>query len=198
MKSPLMAFVLIVGGLAFVRPDGQRADPPDDPQAVVSGDATSGQPNVEVLLAEAKLELAQFELRRAKQTNRQTQGTFRRTALDRLEQAVKISKIRLEFAKGKEHDLHAVHLLQLEGDVELAKRQLKAAKLANRRTPGAVPEMSLDRMRLQAEVTRLSLIRARESSNFESPEAHLQWQLDRLHEEIHHLRSQLELLALHE
>lgn len=197
MRFLLLISVAFCGVLQFTQPRTERRDVPQRlPGFAFDEVADDSESSLEVRLAETKLQLAQVELRRAIETNRRVPGTFPPGTLERLEQAVMVGNKQLALSKGKEHDLHAVHLLQLEAQVEFANRQQQAAMAANRRSPGVVDDTSLERLRLQAEVARLTLARARKPSSFESTQAHVQWQVDRLYDELQRLRNDVDVLSL--
>ena len=197
MKVIILTSAAVFGALYIVHPQTER-------HALftsVPGHATVENENdpearLDVRLAEAKLSLAKVELRRARETNRRIPGTIPPGTLERLEQAVKLGNKQLAYSKGEVRELHAVHLLQLEGEVELANRQLKAALAANTRAPDSFNATSIERLRLQADVARLTLARAREPGNFASVHAHVQWQLDSHYEEIQRLRNEIGVLLL--
>ncbi len=195
MRALISSSVLIFAVVQLNQPPGEHPEAPRRLPESASQVSEVGDGNLDVRLSEAKLRLARLELRRATDINRRVPGVFQRETLDRLAQAVKVAEKELAFAKGEEHNLHAVHLLQLEAEVELAKGQLQAATEANQRTARTVSAINLERFQLRAEIARLTLARAREASNFDSTEAHLQWQVDRLFEEIQRLRSEIPLLS---
>ncbi len=195
MKALVSIFVMIVAVVQSDQPPAERSEAPPRSPEKTSEVKEASDTDLDVRLAEAKLRLARFELSRAKGINRRVPGVYQQETLDRLEQVVKVAEKELALARGDEHDLHAVHLLQLEAELELTSRQLRAATEANQSAPHTVSAVNVERFRLRAEVARLTLARAKQASNFRSTEAHLQWQVDRLFEEIQRLRGEIPLLS---
>lgn len=191
MKAIILISIAIFGVQHYTQSGTEH---PDTDEGRL-GTAEVGGESVDIRLAESKLQLAQLELQRAQEINRRVSGTVQETTLQRLQQSVEVATKVLEFSRGEEQELHAVHLLQLEAEVKLANRQLKSAIEANRLAPGIVSATGLERFRLRAEVARLTLARAREASGFESTEAHLQWQVDHLYDEVQRLRNDIPQLA---
>ena len=94
--------------------------------------------------------------------------------------------------KGKQLDVHELHINQLKASVDLAKNQLQWVQEINKKIPGTYQAEYLKRSRLEVELKEIELKRARSSKVTKTPVDHLQWQIDQIQSEIMQLRRQLE------
>jgi hypothetical protein len=175
-------------GTLLARADGEKQ--------TAAPAANNGAAGIDVQLAEVKLKLADMEYRRAVETNRRSAGLIPRTVVEQLQDGVAEAKERLELTRDKKRDPRALHFLELEDVLKIAKLRVEAAEKTNQRDPAAVSKLDLESLRLKAEAARLMLARAREPASEESPTAHLQAQIDQLRDEIQSLNNRVEILSL--
>lgn len=152
--------------------------------------------SIEVRLAVTKLKLAEAELRRVMEANRRIPNTIPKTTVEWLHRNVELAKQQVELARQGGQPWHVLHIRQMEAALKTAESALARAEAMNRITPRTVDEVELERLHLKAEVARLSLAKARDPANVQSPEAHLQWQIDQLRDEIDRLKDQVERLSI--
>ncbi len=185
-------FLLAIGlgglsvGALVARTDGEKPTAPS---------ADNGVAGINVQLAEVKLKLADAEYRRAVETNRRSAGLIPKTVVEQLGDEVAEAKERLELTRDNKRDPRALHLLELEDVLKIAKLRVEMAEKTNQRDPAAISPLDLECFRLKAEEARLMLARAREPDQ-ESPTARLQAQIDQLRDEIQSLNNRVEILSL--
>lgn len=163
------------------------------------GHARADQKNAEsidVRIAEVKLKLAETELRRATEVNRRVARTIPDSTVGWLGRNVELAKQQVDLARQGDQHWHALHIRQMEAALRDAESRVQRAEGMNRRVPSSVGEFDLERLRLKAEIARLNLAKARDPANVNSPEAHLQWQVDQLRDEIDRLKDQVERLSI--
>ena len=152
--------------------------------------------SIDVQIAEAKLKLAETELRRVTEVNRRVARTIPDSTVGWLERNVELAKQQLDLARQGDQHWHALHIRQMEAALRDAESRVQRAEGMNRRVPRSVDEFDLERLRLKAEIARLNLAKARDPANVKSPEAHLQWQVDQVRDEIGRLKDQVERLSI--
>ena len=82
-------------------------------------------PNIDVRLAEAKLKLAEADLRWATEWNRRLRGTIQKSTVEWLQQNVKLANEHVDIARqGKQH-WHALHVRQMEATLRTAQSRLE-------------------------------------------------------------------------
>jgi hypothetical protein len=167
--------------------DGERQNAPA---------AENGVASIDVQLAGVKLKLADVEYHRAVELNTRSPGLIPRTVVEQLEDEVAEARERLELTRDKKRDPRALHLLELEDVLKIAKIRVEAAEKTNQRDPNAVSKLDLESLRLKAEAARLMLARARDPGSEESPTARLQSQIDQLRDDIQNLNNRVEILSL--
>ncbi len=180
-----------LGGLSvaalLARADGEK-------QSSKSSD--NGVAAIDVQLAEVKLKLADVEYRRAVETNHRSPGLIPRSVVEQLEDEVAEARERLELTRDKKRDPRALHLLELEDVLKIAKLRVEGAEKTSQRDPAAVSKLDLDSLRLKAEAARLMLARAREPDPGETTTTRLQSQIDQLRDDIRSLNNRVEILSL--
>jgi multidrug resistance efflux pump len=165
----------------------KREDSPADPTEA---------PNIDVRLAEAKLKLAEADLRSATEWNRRLRGTIPKSTVEWLQQNVKLAKEQVDIARQGKQPWHALHVRQMEATLRTAQSRLERAEAMNRAAPSSASNLDLERFRLKVEVARLNLTKAQDPANIKSPEAHLQLQVDQLRDEVDRLKDQVERLSI--
>lgn len=151
---------------------------------------------LDVRYARAALRLAQLDLERVLEANRRVSGIYPASVVEPLRQVVAIAEEQLQQTLARDGgNLHAIHLRNAEAAVKVAEADWQRAQSQNRRLPGTMSDIDLERARVAAEVARLGLTKAI-SVNPESPMEHIQWQLEELRKEVLRIRSQVEILSV--
>jgi hypothetical protein len=156
--------------------------------------AGRAQADLNVAYTRAYLKLAQLNLDMAMEANTRYPGTMPDTVLQPLRELVAIAQAELQEALGgKGRDVHALRVRFSEVGIAPAEAALRAAETVNQRSPGTVSPRELERLRLQLEVARLELARARSVGlDLEG----LQWQLLDLRKDLLQLQSRVEQLVV--
>ncbi len=153
---------------------------------------------VRVRYARANLQLAEIELRSALTENEKIPNLYTVQTIQRLRNNVGCAQEMLhqETHPGDDRP-HALHLREVEGTLKLAESGLAAAVAANKKVPGSVPDLEIERLRATADVAGLALEKAREPAVTQSPMDHLQWQLDRIRSELARLYVRMDKVESH-
>ena len=106
MKNLLL--LLAVGLLIGVVPS---AGQPPEPAKPAAGNEEIDKEKLDIEYAKTFLQLAQLELQRAMNTNRQVPGTFTKAALDALQQAVQVAQEQLSLSESKQHNKKTLYML---------------------------------------------------------------------------------------
>jgi hypothetical protein len=158
------------------------------------GQAPAEKEPLNVRYARAYLDLCKIDLQQAHNVNKSVAGTLTSSYLQPLEQAVRMAEEHLSDtlaeASGKQI---AINLRNEEVAAKLAEINYQKAASANARVAGTVNDLELERLRLTAEVAKLTLEKARIASQTEL--GYLQWQVDQLHDEVYRLRNIVAQLA---
>jgi hypothetical protein len=154
--------------------------------------AASGELNVRY--AEIYLQMAQLQLQRAIDTNKQVPGTFTNTAVEALRQSVFVAEKQLEMLKNSNGQPVNMFLVSAEVNARSSLAGYNRAKAVNQMSPGAIPPVEIERLRLTAELASINLEKVKSIGN-ESSQAFVQWQIDQLREEFFQLRNQLAQIA---
>lgn len=152
--------------------------------------------SVNVRYARTYLSLAKTELEIAEDANRRIGTLYPEITVQRLRNNVAFAEAQLKYElAGDEGDLHDVHLRELDGALKLAEAKLQKGLSMKKRLPQTVSDLEILRLRLAAEVARLTLERARSPQAQASPHAHLQWQLDQLRRQVLRLQVRADQLT---
>ncbi len=150
---------------------------------------------INVKYAETFLRLSEVQLQKILDFNRRVPGGFSEAEVERLRRMVEVAKERLEWVRKAGHKQSAANIFQAEATVQNAETNYNKAQSANNRVPGAVPQLEMDRLRLVAELARMSLQKARLAAEANSSVADVQWELDQLREDVLQLRSRVEAIT---
>ena len=142
--------------------------------------------NFDAEYAEAKLELAQANLKRAEDMNSRVANAVSANVVAEYRQDLEVAKLRLEDAKAGKSDAFAVWLQSAEKKAAAAKTAWESAVAANKRTKGTVELTDVERLRLRSQVLRLNFERG-QSLTTESREAQLEWRVSSLGDEVERL-----------
>jgi hypothetical protein len=144
--------------------------------------------------AEVYLQMAQLQLQRAIDTNKQVPGTFTNTAVEALRQSVFVAEKQLEMLKNSNGQPVNMFLVSAEVNARSSLAAYNRAKAVNQMSPGAIPPVEIERLRLTAELAKINLEKAKSIGN-ESSQEFVQWQIDQLREDFFTLRNQLAQIA---
>lgn len=140
---------------------------------------------VRVRSARANLRLAEIESKIASTVNEQIPNLYSPQTVQRLRNHVSHAKEVLRYEmEGGEHGLHDLHLRELEVELEVAESELASGLKFNRRLPGSISDLEIEKLRVATDVARLDLELARDPAVMHSREEHLQWQVDRMRSEM--------------
>ncbi len=147
--------------------------------------STVSEEPIAVRYARASLELAKIELKKLVEQNKKVPRAVPAILVERAKMNVKVAEAQLEQAVGPSAAGTAnVHIRYAEERVRVAELEFEKAKEARRRNPDAVIELEVERLGLVAETARLRLAMWRDPVYLPSLLDQMQWQLDRLSEEI--------------
>ncbi len=158
--------------------------------AVLAGAARQHKGNppeepVAVRYARASLELAKIELKKLEEQNKKVPRVVPAIIVERAKMNVKVAEAQVEQAIGPSAGGTAnVHIRYAEERVKVAELEFEKAKEARRRNPDAVIELEVERLRLVAETARLRLAMWRDPVYLPSLLDQMQWELDRVSEEV--------------
>jgi hypothetical protein len=186
LVTALAASAATAAAQLAVQSAGQLPDPaPADPTAKES---------LDVQYARTFLKLAQLELQRAQDTNRTIPGTFTGTAVDALRQTVTLAEAQLASALNPQANKPAVFLVNAENNVRAAEENYKRLEAIDRQRPGTISPLALERSQLTFQLAQIALEKARAVDPM-NHQAFLQWQIDRLREEVVSLRNRVAQLS---
>jgi|GEM_PF-4483679 hypothetical protein len=146
--------------------------------------------DLDVRYAEVYLQLTKLEFARAVDINRQIPGTFTNAALEALRQSVVIAQEQLNDLQAKGNDRKAAYLISAQASAKGAEAAYLRALRINEQSPGTIVANELERLRLSAELAKLSLQKA-ETVEPANVQQFLQWQVDQLREELYQLKTRL-------
>lgn len=162
-------------GIAFTM--AQSAEPP----------RPEGTPrDFDTEYAEAKLDLAKANLKRAEEMNQKVSNAVSANVVAEYRQDLEVAKLRLEDAKQGNSDVFGIWLRSAEKKATAAKTAWESAVAANKRTKGTVEATDLERLRLRSQVLRLNFERG-QSLATQSREAQLEWRVSSLGDEVERL-----------
>ncbi len=136
--------------------------------------------------AEAKLELAKANLKRAEEMNQKVSNAVSANIIADYRQDLEVAKLRFEDAQAGKSDDFAVWLRSAEKKATAAKTAWESAVAANKRTKGTVETTDLERLRLRSQVLRLNFERGQALAS-QSREAQLEWRVSSLGDEVERL-----------
>lgn len=179
---------------ALLLPALPKADEPvsSAPQKTAGIDHMS----LDVQLAKARLELAELELQRVSKANQRIVGTYSESTVELLRSEAEIARARLAaVSAGGPANFRELHLRELESSLKIAEINWQAAIRRNKSVPSSVDAQRMEGRRLRVEVARLALARARDPAYVATPVEQLQWQLERVRQDLLELRVRLDNLS---
>lgn len=173
---------LAVVGLLLVALQLAPADEPPAPEGV-----TKRSESLEVRYARAQLELAQANLKRAEAKNGRVANTVSANVVGQYRQDVEVARSQFDNAQqGKLRPFDA-WLHAAESNWKSADTAWQSAVNANKRTPGTVDPLDVERLRLRAELYRIDLERGQALVD-QPREAQLEWHVSVLSDELERLK----------
>jgi hypothetical protein len=159
-------------------------------QLQTSAPGHSTSESVEVRYARAQVQLAEANLSRVEQSNKQLARAVPSSIVAEYLHDVQVAKTRLEQAiVGQSASEFQVWLQRAEAELKTAETTWKNATTVNRRVPGTFVPLDVERFRLRAEVAKLQLERGRSLVD-SGREAQLQWKIDMLDNQVQRLKEE--------
>jgi hypothetical protein len=146
--------------------------------------------SVEVRYARAQLQLAEANLERVNQSNKQMERSVPSSIVAEYQDDVRVAKTRLQQATaGRAAAEFQVWLQRAEAERRAAGTAFTNAKEVNRSAPDTFVPIDVERFRLRAEVAKLQLERGQTLVDA-GREAQLQWQSDLLDNQVQRLKEE--------
>ena len=176
-RELLIAAALLVSGPALDAAPPTQAEP-------------APAENLRLQYAQAKLQLAQANLKRIEQLNRRLKRSVPSAVVAEFQSDVDEANLQVRQAAsapdGGEFD---VWLRRAESESQLAASRWKRAVAGNRRLKGTFEGLDVERFRLRAEVARLQFARGKKLAG--APRAtQLEWQVEMLNNEVDRLKQE--------
>ena len=146
--------------------------------------------------ARALLQLARLNLQNALDAGVKSPGIYSVGSIELLQQNVGIAEERLRQARQPGGgDGHSVHVRSSAAQLRVAEANLRAAVALRKRSPKYIRKSGLERLRLIVEIARMRLAKAQEWKTAGLTQAHMQWQLDQLREQIDELHLRIDQIG---
>jgi hypothetical protein len=146
--------------------------------------------SVEVRYARAQLQLAEANLNRVEQRNKQVERSVPSSVVSEYQHDVLVAKTRLEQTTAdRAASEFQVWLQRAEAERSTAETTWKNATDVNARVPGTFQPLDIERFRLRAEIAQLQLERGHKLVD-SGREAQLQWEADLLDNQVQHLKEE--------
>jgi hypothetical protein len=146
--------------------------------------------SVEVRYARAEMQLAEANLNRVEQRNKQVERSVPSSIVAEYQHDVLVAKTRLEqVTAGRAASEFQVWLQRAEAERRTAETTWKNATDVNSRVPGTFEPLDIERFRLRADVAKLQLERGQALAN-SGREAQLQWEADLLDNQVQRLKEE--------
>ena len=145
--------------------------------------------------AQACLELAEIEVKRAESMNRRVPNIVPHLRLEGLKRNVQLAQHQLRVAESYNNDVtNLVQLAFCEATAKDALERYRIAERARNQDPKAVSAFELESLRLKAKTTNLRYRMWKERSYVPSMVDQMQWQINRLTEQIVELNDRIAAL----
>ena len=193
----ILPSIILTGLFLISRAEEPPKSPPEpDNRAAAAKGAAKASTDGESLerlnlrYAATSLKLARLNLDQAQDANRRLARAVPSTEVERLKQLVKLAEVEVrKEMKAGQGDQANMNVRTAAANLKVATAEWRSAEEANRSGPGTVQPRELERLRLTAELARLSLARERASGDPKSAAAELQYQIDQLRSEVEDLRT---------
>lgn len=180
-----MAGILVIGVVALV---GVLGAAPADTQE-------KSPRNLELAYAEAQFKLAETSLKKLELTNQRFPKTVSASVIADYAEDLAIAKAQLESARqGTDADLFLGWVRRVESNLKTAEASYSSAQVANKRQPGTVDPLDVERLRLRVDINRLQLERGKMLAGA-SIDQKLEWQVQVLNDEVARLKEQTSRIA---
>ena len=146
--------------------------------------------SLEVRYARAQLQLAEANLARVEQSNKQLERSVPSSIVAEYQDDVRVAKARLQQAMaGASAGAFQTWLERAEAERRSTETAWENAKTVNRSVPSTWMPIDVERFRLRAEVAKLQLERGQSLANA-GREAQLEWQSDLLDHQVQRLKEE--------
>ena len=157
-------------------------------QLQTSPPSDTASESIEVRYARAQVQLAEANLNRVEQRNKQLARSVPSSVVAEYQHDVQVAKTRLKQATaGRTASDFQVWLQRAEAERKTAESAWSNATAANSRAPGTFQPLDVERFRLRAEVAKLQLERGQTLAN-SGHEAQLRWEIDMLDNQVQRLK----------
>ena len=188
-------FLLLVALAAFGSWT-MRADSADQqPGGPKDRRAAARSRNLDLRYAEIVEEIAQINLRKAVDTNKQVAGSVSDTELQRLRENVRLAQQDTEKLRSTKQTGNDDRLREARARATLAEAELGKARQANRRVAGSVAAIEIERLQLEFEAAQVNVARQEAASDVPSALSEMREQIQELRGEIARLRRELSRIA---
>jgi SMC interacting uncharacterized protein involved in chromosome segregation len=116
---------------------------------------------------------------------------FSTTYINRLRELVTVADDRLNAIKSGAA-AGDIRLIRAQIGLNIAEKSLQRALDANRESPGAMSETSVERLRLHRDLAQVNLDRTKIAAASPNPMLDMQWQVDRLQDTVWELRTSID------
>ena len=185
----LLAAIAIFGSAAVATAqDGAKSSEREDSNAARSHD-------LDVRYADILQRIAEVNLRKALDTNRQVPGTFSDPDVQRLREQLRLAQQDAEKLKETKKSDNDDRLREAKARANLAETELRKARQANRQAAGSVAPLEIERLQLEHEAAQLNVARQEAAADVPSALAQMREQIQELRGEVARLRRELAQVA---
>lgn len=185
--ASISCVVLVLLSFAF-------SDEPNT-QDVVKAEG-SGAASLNLQLAKTRRDLAKVDLQRVLNANERIPATYSGKTVRLLRSNLDVAEARLKaLSSATPNAMYAAYVGELESSLKSAELRLQAALRLQRSLPRSVDDLRLESRRLRVEAAKLALARAQDPGHEVTPQEQMQWQLDRVRQELLDLRVRLDDLS---
>jgi len=155
-----------------------------------SGEASA---NLQVRYADARVRLARVGLEKALALNEKVQGSVPAREVKRLEASIAVAVKQLEIAKEYTHgSALPTQLTVARSAAKLAEDDVRRALEVNKKNPGMISELIIKELRVKAEMAAIRVELWKDPAYLPSLMDEMQWQIDRLTEQVIEVSQRLE------
>jgi hypothetical protein len=152
--------------------------------------------NLDLRYAEIVEQIAGLNLRKARESNARVPGTVADTDLQRLSENLRLARREVEQLKqSPQAGSTDERLREARARANLAEAELRKARSANQRLPGTVPDLEVERLKLELEAAQINVVRQQAAADVPSALAEMRQQISDMRKEIAQLKRQLNQVA---
>jgi hypothetical protein len=185
----LLLGVCYWGEIAPLR-EHKRADANQAAASPADGEARE----LDIRYAQAYLKLIQATLEKYEEINRRVPNTIRSAVMQGIRDSEREARERIQLAQSDDVGDAQIYVSSAEADLRLAEEALGSAQGANARSPGAVSQGEIGRLKAQVEFAKARIVRARHLAS-ESPLSNVRYELELLREDVQELQLRVSLLV---